>query len=233
MRTDERLPSHVRWVDTDLVSEGDSIVALGYPLPALEFTVSPGSILSFESVGGVRIRIRSDAQIDRGNSGGPALTESGRVAGIVSAIDPNWDGLQIVPLVNSTDYVRPVVDQVLESPSLPTPECSQLEPAEQPAPRPPVELPEDGLWTVILASLPVGEYTEVEAWDRAAAFENMGFASSVLLSDLFPSLNPGYWVVFTGDFEEGPDAGAYCEAIKPQVGDCYPRWVEFAESFGD
>jgi S1-C subfamily serine protease len=64
-------------------------VALGYPAPALDFSVTPGSILSFQLEGGDREAIRTDGAPGKGNSGGPALDRTGAVAGVVTQMADN------------------------------------------------------------------------------------------------------------------------------------------------
>ncbi|VAW06280.1 hypothetical protein MNBD_ACTINO02-2568, partial [hydrothermal vent metagenome] len=57
-----------------------------------------------------------------------------------------------------------------------------------------------GQWILVLASLPTDEFTLEDAAARTPEVEG----SRVLLSDDYPSLNAGYWVVYTGPFPEDP-----------------------------
>jgi hypothetical protein len=78
-------------------------------------------------------------------------------------------------------------------------------------------------WTAILASLPVDEYD-----DAAAAEEAFTYASAepgLLRSDDYPSLNPGYWVVFSGDFATQKEALAHCRMLQEDDVFCYHRYL--------
>lgn len=90
----------------------------------------------------------------------------------------------------------------------------------------PIELlspPEFGRWTVILESLAVGDYTQTDATERAEAV--VGLDTGVLLSDDYPSLNPGYWVVFTGDFAAQDGANDRCSELQAVDQFCYDRFL--------
>ncbi len=76
-----------------------------------------------------------------------------------------------------------------------------------------------GTWSLILASVPVG----ADAEGRALALAEAVPGSGVLLSDDFPSLNPGYWVVFLGAFDTRPGTEA-CPSL-PDGYTCYPRYL--------
>lgn len=76
-------------------------------------------------------------------------------------------------------------------------------------------------WTLILASVETGEPgAEERAREIAAGIEG----AQVLYSNDFPSLNPGYWVVYWGDFESGRVAGGRCGTIPDDL-TCYPRFL--------
>ena len=78
-------------------------------------------------------------------------------------------------------------------------------------------------WTTILASLPVDEWDEMAATDEA--FTMIEFETGLLLSEDYPSLNPGYWVVFSGDFASQEEALAHCRALQQQEVGCYHRYL--------
>ncbi len=120
----ELLPKWLEWAPTDELAEGMPLVALGYPAPDGDFTVTPGSVLSFQLRGDQREAIRSDALIDRGNSGGPALGHDGRVMGVVTEIAVNDDGLQLFPLIYTHDALGSAIDQILAAPEEPRVDCS-------------------------------------------------------------------------------------------------------------
>jgi S1-C subfamily serine protease len=220
----EPVETYLEWAPTASVSEGDRIVTLGYPAPDGDFTVTPGNVLSFGSEGGYRNFIRTDGQIDRGNSGGPALNMSGGVVGVATSLEENT-GVQLVPQIFASDILRPVVDAMIESPSLPEPQC-EIYTYDVPA------YDSTEFWTVIVASLPVDEYDYDRAYDRALDFFiDTGYWADVLLSDLYPSLNPGYWAVYTGYFSTKSEADAHCTDVGRLGYDCYSRLVGF--EYGD
>jgi hypothetical protein len=74
------------WTSAIDLAEGDTLVALGYPVPDHSFTVTPATVMSFQTDGAVREALRLDGVIDKGNSGGPALATTGQVAGVVTSL---------------------------------------------------------------------------------------------------------------------------------------------------
>lgn len=124
IETTELLPKWLEWAPTEDLAEGMPLVALGYPAPEGDFTVTPGTVLSFQLRGNQREAIRSDAAIDRGNSGGPALSPDGRVMGVVTEIAANDGGLQLFPLIYTHDAVSSEIDGILETPDEPEVDCA-------------------------------------------------------------------------------------------------------------
>ncbi len=49
--------------------------------------------------------------------------------------------------------------------------------------------------------------------------------TGLLLSSDYPSLNPGYWVVFSGDFATQEEALAHCRALQEVEVSCYHRYL--------
>jgi S1-C subfamily serine protease len=115
LETGRTLVTALEWVQAADLLEGEHIVGLGYPAPDGDFTVTPGSIISFQTVGDRRVAIRSDAAFDRGNSGGPVLTTSGKVAGVITQLADNRDGVQLVPLAFTADYLEPKVNELIQA----------------------------------------------------------------------------------------------------------------------
>ncbi|GAA4873641.1 trypsin-like peptidase domain-containing protein [Serinicoccus chungangensis] len=105
------------WVDTDDLREGEEIVSLGYPAPAGDFSVTPSTILSFQMDGSTREAIRGDGALDDGNSGGPALTAGGEVAGVATVMVREANQLQMVPLLFTADALRSTVQDVIDDPT--------------------------------------------------------------------------------------------------------------------
>ncbi len=79
---------------------------------------------------------------------------------------------------------------------------------------------EYGQWILVLASLPVDEFSLKDAAARTPEVDG----SRVLLSSDYPSLNAGYWVVYAGPFPEEPTTSA-CPDDRPEDFTCYPRFV--------
>jgi S1-C subfamily serine protease len=126
IRVDEALPVSLPWAKTESLTEGQSLVALGYPVPDLDFSVTDAAIVSFQSRAGVRRAVRTDGALDRGNSGGPALTAAGEVAGVVTEMEANESGLQLVALLYTADALAADVQAILDRPTSSTPPATQV-----------------------------------------------------------------------------------------------------------
>jgi len=100
--------------DSDLVSVGDSVIAIGNPF-GLTQTVTAGIV---SAIGRILIDnpydtfIQTDASINPGNSGGPLVTSSGKVIGINTAKIAGGDGLGFAIPINS---VKTILPQLKES----------------------------------------------------------------------------------------------------------------------
>ena len=84
--------------------------------------------------------------------------------------------------------------------------------------------PGKSAFTVILASMP----TKAAAEDKLAKAQAAGISGAAILhSDDFPTLNPGYWVVFDGQFDSVDQAQGQAEADRAngEFADAYPRFV--------
>lgn len=124
VRVDDGVDRWLEWAPTDELREGQNLLALGYPVPDTVFTATPGSIMSFQSRTGEREALRTNAALDRGNSGGPVLDVQGRVVGVVTEMAPNLGGFQLVPLIFTHDAVDELIDEFLESPEEPEVNCA-------------------------------------------------------------------------------------------------------------
>lgn len=127
LQLDEPTTSVLEYANIADLTEGDDLVVLGYPLPEHDFSVVSGSLQSFMMEGASVGFLRTDAAVDYGNSGGPALTRTGQVAGVVTAVDPNPAGLQFVPLLLPADLVQQVTQDLVTSSNLPEVDCSAVE----------------------------------------------------------------------------------------------------------
>jgi S1-C subfamily serine protease len=109
--TDEDLPGEsLAWVGADDLSEGEGLVALGYPVPDSSFTVTPATLMSFQTDGTTRQALRLDGLVDMGNSGGPALTSTGQVAGVVTQLVN--EGYQWIGVAFTYDYLAGAIESI-------------------------------------------------------------------------------------------------------------------------
>lgn len=120
---DGGLAAPIPWAPASELTEGQELVSIGYPAPAGDFSVFGVSIVSFQSAESQRQAIRADGALDRGNSGGPALTRDGRVAGVVTEMAQNPGGLQLVPLIFTADALRSTVEGIIAAPTGVTEDC--------------------------------------------------------------------------------------------------------------
>jgi hypothetical protein len=81
----------------------------------------------------------------------------------------------------------------------------------------PVDLGDGSRWIVVVASL---DGTANEGEDAESRAARLGDDGGVLWSSHYPSLNPGWWVVFEGPF---PDEDAANDAAAARGGGSYPR----------
>lgn len=84
LEVDAPLAPVLGWADPVGLRAGEPILALGFPRPDYRFAATVATIRSFAGAGGNREAIVVDGGLQEGNSGGPALTADGRVAGIVT-----------------------------------------------------------------------------------------------------------------------------------------------------
>jgi hypothetical protein len=85
-------------------------------------------------------------------------------------------------------------------------------------------------WTAVLASLDTDEMDYDAAQGVAAEFaDDLGLITGVVWSDGYPTLNPGYWTVFTGHFATRDEALHNCELLDTT---CYPGYVATGDTIG-
>lgn len=153
------LPVALPWANTAALAEGQTLVAIGYPVPDLAFSVTQADIVSFEESEGMRAAVRTDGAVDRGNSGGPALTLEGEVAGVVTEMADNADGFQLVALLYTADALTADVQAILAAPQSVEPTCAAG----------PQELPEewiDGEWEGAVQAPEAYSYGDDSALDE-------------------------------------------------------------------
>ncbi|WCO68933.1 trypsin-like peptidase domain-containing protein [Iamia majanohamensis] len=134
IEVDTAMPATLAWADTGDLAEGERVLGLGYPIPGA-FAATPGSLLSFEVEGSERVAVRTDAALDAGNSGGPLLTASGEVAGLVTYLDT--EGYQQVAVARTADHLGAAVDEMVAATGEVPVNCSRLEAAPPPVTEPP------------------------------------------------------------------------------------------------
>lgn len=106
----------------------------------------------------------------------------------------------------------------------PTSSGTTSTPAPAPAAAPSGWPPGKSAFTVILASMP----SQADAQKKLDAAKAAGITSAAILhSDDFPTLKPGYWVVFDGQYDSVDQAQSQAAADrgKGDFGDAYPRFV--------
>ncbi len=89
LRTGRRAPIYARFRDSQTLRPGEPLVATGFPLSGLvspEMAVTTGSLTALSGLQGNANLFQFSAPVQPGNSGGPVLDSSGRVAGITSSV---------------------------------------------------------------------------------------------------------------------------------------------------
>ena len=89
LRTGERTRAYARFRDSRTLRPGEPLVATGFPLGGLvspEMAVTTGSLTAMSGLQGNPNLFQFSAPVQPGNSGGPVLDSSGRVAGVATAV---------------------------------------------------------------------------------------------------------------------------------------------------
>lgn len=123
VQVDQAMPVPARWGDSDQLSAGQTVIAIGSPLGDFVNTVTVGVISNVSrsiDVGqGFQLQdlIQTDAAINRGNSGGPLLNLAGEVVGINTLIvRDNGSGAQAEGLgfALPSNSAKAITDQIIE-----------------------------------------------------------------------------------------------------------------------
>jgi cell division septation protein DedD len=128
------------------------------------------------------------------------------------------------PPTASTPTPAPTGSTATPAPSGGTTAPTTSTPAAAPEAAPSGWPPGKSAFTVILASMP----SKAAAEDKLAKAKAAGIAGAAILhSDDFPTLNPGYWVVFDGQYDSVDQAQSQAAADrgKGEFTDAYPRFV--------
>ncbi|HEX6712619.1 MAG TPA: zinc ribbon domain-containing protein [Thermoleophilaceae bacterium] len=110
------------------------------------------------------------------------------------------------------------------APSADTATGTTSTPTATPAAAPSGWPPGKSAFTVIVASMP----TQADAEKKLEAAKAAGITGAAILhSDDFPTLNPGYWVVFDGQYDavDQAQSQAAVDRGKGEFSDAYPRFV--------
>ncbi len=99
--------------DSDQVSAGEKVIAIGNPLGILEYTVSDGLISSVRKVNPSLTILQISAPISQGSSGGPLFNDKGKVIGVATMIATRGQNLNFgVP----SNYLRALMSQAKSMP---------------------------------------------------------------------------------------------------------------------
>jgi predicted nucleic acid-binding Zn ribbon protein len=80
----------------------------------------------------------------------------------------------------------------------------------------------EAAWTVVLYS----GLTREAAEERADEIEASGTSVGILESDEFSTLNAGYWVVYSGQYDTREAAQSSAESLSAAADDAYARYVD-------
>ncbi|MCL2364386.1 MAG: trypsin-like peptidase domain-containing protein [Defluviitaleaceae bacterium] len=109
--------AHLAFGDSDVVRVGDQVAAIGNPLGELANSMTVGVISALDrdiAVDGVtRIKLQTDAAVNRGNSGGPLLNLYGEVIGVVNAKSVGTDVEGLGFAIPSNEAME-IVGQLME-----------------------------------------------------------------------------------------------------------------------
>lgn len=102
--------SKLRLADSDDVSTGEKVIAIGNPL-GLQFSVSQGIVSGTHRQGsnGLDAYIQTDAALNPGNSGGPLINKAGRVIGINNF---KIGGGESLGFALESNYIRDAVNTI-------------------------------------------------------------------------------------------------------------------------
>ena len=123
VKVERDMPVPARWGDSDKLSAGQTVIAIGSPLGDFVNTVTVGVISNVSrsiDVGqGFQLQdlIQTDAAINQGNSGGPLLNLAGEVVGINTLIvRGNGSGAQAEGLgfAIPSNSAKAITDQIIE-----------------------------------------------------------------------------------------------------------------------
>ena len=223
----EDIGQPLTWAQTDTLRVGQPVVALGYPGDDGDFTVNQGLIVSFQTDGTGRVAARTDAAIDTGNSGGPGLTSTGEVVGVVTEMAAGTT-YQDVPLLYTHDYLKGTINQILTDEPGYEADCS-LGDSAQPAPTNitvgPAEPSSAGQFRVVVEWVPSATTTSsqiayfqidavIEGADGELRYGTGATAgpdeTSTVVDGLGPATTYHFYVFAVGDDGSDSNPGTFC-----------------------
>lgn len=107
----KKLP-YLKFGNSKVVHRGEVIKAIGYPLGMEEPNISAGEISNF--IGGTPSTVErfvTDAAINPGNSGGPAISRSGTVLGINTAIILGANNISFITPIHLAENILPLLQK--------------------------------------------------------------------------------------------------------------------------
>lgn len=205
-----------RTQDTTAATQGPAETPTTFVDPCVEAVDAIGAILT--SVAGEALTDSTIADVDT------LLTtyrDSG-CSGVDLGSPQSAAGLALAIGMSEEMTVR----QVIASASVFVSQLSVVPSAESGLPGP--------AWIAILDSLEVGEYSQVQASNKAAEHaRTVGLPASYVNSSDYLSLNDGYWAVHMGPYVDRGAAVAACEAARTYDLNCYDRYLAPAPVTGD
>jgi S1-C subfamily serine protease len=200
---------------------GSECVVIGSPL-GLDQSVSRGIVSNPDRRAGEVRLIQIDAPVNPGNSGGPIMDHEGQVIGIVTLKLRGTEGMGFGV---AYDELRSFLTESHNgrwaySPGSGGPGDGSTTSGGS------GDWTRDSGWTVVVASIAESDGGRAEAAQRAAALTAQGYPGGVLYSGDFRSLNPGYWVTFSGQFGTKAEAYAHAQVLRAAgYSDCYQREI--------
>jgi len=207
--------------DLGTLKAGGECVVIGSPL-GLDQSVSRGIVSNPDRrAGGVRL-IQIDAPVNPGNSGGPIMDNEGRVIGIVTM---KLGGTEGMGFGVAYDELHSFLTESHNGSWAYSPEAGGTGSGSTSSDGSGDWTREYG-WTVVVASISEAEGGRGEAARRATLLVDEGYPAGVLLSNDFRSLNPGYWVTFSGQFDTKAQAYTHAQRLRSAgYSDCYQREI--------
>jgi len=95
--------------NSDEVTAGDRVIAIGNPLGFLDYTVSDGLISSIRPLGENVTLLQISAPISQGSSGGPLFNPYGEVIGVAVGITDPKAGGQNLNFGIPSNYLKPLI----------------------------------------------------------------------------------------------------------------------------